>query len=117
MRHDESRIQAACVTYFGIRYRHLAPLFFSVPNGARVGERQRYILKSEGMRAGVSDMILLVPSAHYHALLIEFKTAKGRQSPAQKEFQAAAEGQGYLYAIVRSLDEFIETVDRYLHDK
>ena len=117
MRHDEPRIQAACVRYFACRYRKLLPLFFSVPNGARVGETQRIVLKAEGLRSGVSDMILLVPSAHHHALCLEFKTPQGRQSETQKEFQLAAQEQGFRYEIIRSLNQFIEVVDGYLKDR
>ena len=43
------------------------------------------------------------------------KTEKGRQSPEQKAWQKKAEAHGYKYVVIRSLDDFIETVNAYLH--
>ena len=45
---------------------------------------------------------------------IEMKTAKGRQSPDQKEWQAKVESKGYKYAVCHSLDEFINEIEDYL---
>ena len=41
MRHDESRIQAACVKWFRLQYPHFAPNLFAVPNGGQTKGRQR----------------------------------------------------------------------------
>ena len=41
---------------------------------------------------------------------------KTYQSPAQKEWQAAVESVGYKYAVVRSLEEFIQLINSYLND-
>lgn len=57
-----------------------------------------------GLVAGVSDMILLRPDRP--PLCIEFKLPEGRQSPAQKEWQAVAEETGADYVLIRSLEEF-----------
>lgn len=70
-------------------------------------------MKAEGVVSGVSDLLLLVPSRQYHGLCIEFKTDKGRQSEAQKEWQRAVELQGFCYRVVRSLDEFIDLLAWY----
>jgi hypothetical protein len=73
------------------------------------------MMKAEGVTAGVADLLLLVPSQGYHALAIEMKTEKGRQSPDQKQWQKTVERQGYRYAVCRSLDDFMATVNAYLH--
>ena len=70
-------------------------------------------MKAEGVIPGVSDLLLLIPSRQYHGLCIEFKTDKGRQSEAQKEWQRAVEAQGYCYKVVRSLDEWIDLLAWY----
>ena len=63
----------------------------------------------------MADLILLVPNANYHALLIEMKTPKGRQSDSQRAWQRAVAGNDdYLYVVCRSLDEFIREVETYL---
>jgi hypothetical protein len=61
-------------------------------------------LKSQGMIAGVSDMILL--RENRPPLCIEFKLPNGRQAPAQKEWQSVAESTGAEYVIIRSLEDF-----------
>lgn len=83
-------------------------------------------MSGEGVMAGVADVLLLVPSNGYHGLCMEFKRTairyvKGQkhvlktfQTPAQKEWQAAVESVGYMYVVVRSLQEFIELINNYL---
>lgn len=113
MRHTESRIQAVCVSYFGYNYPQYRGLLFAVPNGGYRTATTAKIMKAEGVVSGVSDLLLLVPSRQYHGLCIEFKTDKGRQSEAQKEWQRAVELQGFCYRVVRSLDEFIDLLAWY----
>ena len=71
-------------------------------------------LKDEGVVPGVSDLLLLYPSGKYHALCVEMKTPKGRQSEVQKAWQRAVERAGYKYALCRSLTDFITTIEKYL---
>lgn len=126
MREEEHNIQAACVRWFNLQWPEYRGLLFSVPNGGARSKATAGKLKAEGVVAGVSDLILLVPKYNtyvyfggemtlsYHALCIEMKTAKGRQSPEQHEWQAKVEGEGYRYAVCRSLDEFMAVVNGYL---
>ena len=90
-------------------------LMFAVPNGGHRRLIEAKIMKAEGVTAGVADVLFLYPNSEYHGLCIEFKTATGRQQPSQKAFQAAVEKQGYQYAIVRSIDDFIELVKSYIY--
>lgn len=114
MRHDESELQQACYRWFSLQYREYYGLLFAVPNGAKVSQSQARILRSEGLTSGVADMILLVPRHGYHGLMIEFKTANGKQSDTQKRFQDAVEKQGYLYTIVRSCTAFMDLINAYI---
>jgi hypothetical protein len=125
MREEEHNIQAACVRWFNLQWPEYRGLLFAVPNGGARSKATAGKLKSEGVVPGVADLILLVPrcfKAHdddgwyntIHALCIEMKTAKGRQSPEQKEWQAKVEGEGYRYAVCHSLDEFMNTINNYL---
>lgn len=70
--------------------------------------------KAMGMRAGFPDFIFLMPNNSYPFLAIELKSAKGRQSGHQKEYQQAVERAGGKYVIIRSLDEFMEEIKTYL---
>ncbi len=117
MKHEESQIQANCVKWFRLQYPHIKKLLFAVPNGGKRNLREAQIMKSEGVTAGVSDLILLVPSsdAEFHSLCIEIKTERGKQTKLQKEWQAEAEKQGNKYVVCRSVDDFIEEVNNYLN--
>lgn len=114
MRNEESHIQQGCVRWFRYQYPDLARLLFAVPNGGARDRVTGAILKGEGVVAGVADLILLKPAGDYHALCLEMKTRKGYQSDSQKQWQADVEKQGYRYAVCRSLDDFIDTVNGYL---
>lgn len=116
MKYNESKLQQTCVKWFNYQYMELRGCLFSVPNGGARDAVTGRILKMEGVVAGVADLILLVPNQHHHALLIEMKTEKGRQSPSQREWQKNIEQYNYKYVICRSLDDFIKTIKDYLND-
>ena len=114
MRHEESRIQQACIKWFRLQYPKLALVMFSVPNGGARRRIEGAIMKAEGVTRGVADILLLYPSKHYHGLAIEMKTAKGRQQPSQKIWQRAVEDTGYKYVICRSFEDFQTEINAYL---
>lgn len=116
MRHLESNLQQACVHWFRLQHSDLCLNLFAVPNGMHTGGniRQAKRARAEGMTAGVSDLILLVPRGDYHALCIEMKYGKGRQSIHQTAWQKAVEREGYKYVVIRSIEEFIREVNTYL---
>jgi hypothetical protein len=62
---------------------------------------------------GVADV--LVYSKKHGFIALEVKSPKGRQSPVQKEFQAACEFLGVVYNVVRSIDDvlnLLQTLDK-----
>jgi hypothetical protein len=111
--YDESRMQRACIRWFRAQYPGY--ILFAIPNGGKRGEVEGGILKGEGVLAGVADLFLSMPSGRYSGLYIEIKTPKGRHSPAQKDFEKRVVMSGYAYVICRSVEEFIETIEKYLH--
>lgn len=111
---EEHRIQCACVNWFRLQYPTHASALFAVPNGGRRDRVSGAKLKAEGVLPGVSDLILLVPRDWCHGLLIEMKTGKGKQSPAQRDWQHDMERRGYRYIVCHSFDEFREAIDDYL---
>lgn len=89
--------------------------FWAVPNG---GSRSQFTakngktfsleakrLKDEGVKSGVSDLMILWKG---RLLCLEVKTEKGRQSPAQKEWERTITECGGLYRVVRSVDDVRE---------
>jgi hypothetical protein len=112
MKHLESKIQQTCVHWFRLQYpQHV---LFAVPNGGRRGKVEAAIMKGEGVLPGVADLYLAHPSKGCHGLFIEMKTEKGRQSNSQLLFEEKITERGYHYAVCRSLDEFMNTVNEYL---
>ena len=112
---EEHQLQCAEVRYMRGVHRDLSHVFFCVPNGQKRTSRQAAWLHEEGLVNGVSDMILLKPNSKHGYLCIENKTKKGKQSAEQKIFQQEVEKHGGKYVIIRSLDEFIETIESYLN--
>ena len=115
MKQDESRLQMACVKWFRMQYPQHRKLLFSVPNGGFRNISTAKRMKLEGVVAGVSDLILLIPSHDFHGLCIEMKTPKGRQTDHQKAWQTHVEQHGYIYALARSVEEFQNIVNDYLN--
>lgn len=117
MIHLESKIQQTCVAWFRLQYPELALLLFAVPNGGARRKIEGAIMKAEGTTRGVSDLLLLFPSRHYHGLCIEMKSPKGKQQPSQKIWQRKVEWAGYKYALCHSVEEFMSEVNTYLRPK
>ena len=81
---------------------------FAVPNGAYVSKREAAKLKSTGLKAGVSDLVVLMPN---RCIFVEVKTETGKQSDKQKVFEATVKGLGFEYYVVRSVDDMLKIVN------
>lgn len=112
---EEHQLQCSEVRYMRAMHPELAHIFFCVPNGQKRNAMQATWLHDEGMVNGVSDMILLKPNSKHGYLCVENKTEKGKQSAEQVLFQDAVEKNGGKYVIIRSLDEFMKTIESYLN--
>lgn len=117
---SEAQIQHSCVAWFRYTFPDHAELLFAIPNGGWRSGASGAMRRYEGAVAGASDLIFLHKKGGYGALLIEMKTPKvkgqksaGRQSEAQKVFQAKAERAGYKYATCTGLQDFIEELCLY----
>ena len=114
---NEGRIQAECFAWFWNTFPQYRKLLFHVPNEndrADSNPIQGAIRKSLGVVSGVADFVCLIPRGRHGALLIEMKDEKGEQKPAQKEWQAIVEAQGYRYEVCRSLEQFKSIISDYL---
>ena len=112
---SESSIQSSAVQWFTNNYclKHHNPQYicFSVPNEAiqKMAWQQINTFKAMGLKAGVSDVIVLLEGK---VLFIEFKAAKGAQTPKQKSFQDAVQNLGFEYHICRSLEDFKKIIQK-----
>ena len=110
MKQDEHNIQVAICKWLNFTQDFF---YFAIPNG---GLRHRLVaikLKMEGAKAGVADMFWMISNENWKGLFIEVKIDKGKQSPSQKDFEAVAMKHGYYYAVVRSIDDCINLINRF----
>lgn len=87
--------------------------YFAIPNG---GVRHRLVaikLKMEGTKAGVADMFWMTSNKNWKGLFVEVKIGKGMQQPNQKAFEVIAINHGYYYAVVRSIDDCIDLINKF----
>ena len=89
-------------------------LLFAVPNGGSRNIIEAKNLKAQGVKSGVSDVLLLIPRKGFSCLCMEFKTPVGKQSDEQIAFQYQSEKEGNKYVVVRSVKEAIDTLKWYL---
>jgi hypothetical protein len=102
-------------------------LLFSVPNGAKLPytkndqgkrfSRQAQVLKAEGMRPGVPDMVLPVARRGYHGLFIELKHGKNKPSDEQVAWICELRAQGYYAVVCYEAEAAIQTLRDYLDGK
>ena len=129
MNHEEQKLQMQCVSWFRAQYPQYAMLLtHPINEGGRNTGRTGGIHKAEGTVAGVPDLLLfmhgrknyrqngILISKPASALGIEMKTAKGKQKQSQKDFQQIFEAAGYMYAVVRSFEEFRSLINGYIDE-
>ena len=109
----EGRVLKACMTYLaacGIF------CFRNNTGGTPLHDGSGRYRPAPKSSVGSADIIAVIPrrmwvqdsNAHWWpptALAIECKSARGKQSPAQRAFQAKWEAAGGLYVLARSVDE------------
>jgi hypothetical protein len=111
-RHEESKLQKACVSWFRMQYPEC--VLFSVPNGGFRNPKEAAILKSEGVLPGAADLFLAFPNKGFMGFFIEMKYGTGRQSASQINFQKKVEAAGYRYKLINNLDDFVKSVKSYI---
>lgn len=95
-------------------------LLFAIPNGGSRGDSKRSAmiqgatLKAEGVKPGVSDIMLPVPEWGFHGMFIEMKKPGGKESDVQKQWGAAMIQQNYWYECCDSWLKAALLLARYL---
>jgi len=89
-------------------------LLFAIPNGGKRDYLVGAWLKSEGVRAGVSDLFLMIPRGQYHGCFIEMKADDGDERANQQQFIELAIEQGYLASFAYGAVEACERIQTYL---
>ncbi len=118
--HEESTMQCNLIVWWRAACRGFGipeTLLFAVGNGHRRDVVAAAILKREGLRPGVSDLILAVPRRGIPGMYLELKVPGGVLSVDQKSFISAVSAQGYDARVCYSFDEAVATITNYLSVK
>jgi len=94
--HSEHEEQVALVQWFRDNFPEPDYIIFAVPNGGTRGAREAARLKEEGVKAGVSDIIILT---HGKTIFLEMKKVNTKSSTKQKEFHKNVEYLGFVSII------------------
>ena len=92
-------------------------LLHHVPNGGKRDKRTAAMLKAEGVKSGVPDVVLPVARGGFHGLYLELKVGRNKPSDAQKAWLAALEAEGYRTAVAYDWTAAARALVAYLgHD-
>lgn len=87
---------------------------FAIPNGGKRNPREAALMRAEGVKAGVSDLMLPIPRRGRHGLWIELKRPGGCATVSQREWAARMERAGYATVVARGWHEARELIVAYL---
>ena len=107
--HVEDDIQRALVTHLAVRGAR-GLIYWHTPNGGKRNAREAGRFKAMGVRAGVSDLILVHCGKIY---ALELKAEGGRPSVAQMEFISDFNGAGGFGCIVTGLDPALRVLETW----
>lgn len=109
--------QASLIREISIRFPVAAKLIYHVPNGGHRVKAVAAKLKTQGVKAGVPDLVLPMARGGYFGLYIEFKAKPpydAAVSPSQDAYIQALLGQGYLAIVCRGAIDASEAIRAYL---
>lgn len=89
-------------------------LLHHIPNGGTRDAIEGRHLKQQGVKPGVPDLCLPVPSGRYHGLYIEMKTGAGRASEAQKWWIERLNDAGYFAEVCHGWQSAVQVLEWYL---
>ena len=106
------------------QYPHLSRLV-AIPNGGFRHPATAAMLKAEGVKAGIPDIVLFAQcwnadgSERYGAMFIELKRRDGSNhaTPEQEQWIAALNDAGYYAVVAYGCAEAIQYIECYLNDE
>ncbi len=123
----EHQIQCAIVEWsnnFGLMGNKVGDYLLAIPNGGNRSITEAVRLKKEGVKKGVSDLLLAYPVYRISkygeeeidagGLWLEVKSKKGKLSKSQEDWIVLMIAQGYEARVVYSVDEGIQAIKDYL---
>lgn len=90
---------------------------YHVPNGGQRSKVTAAALKGQGVKAGVSDLVVALARGGYHGLYLEFKATPpdhAALADSQRAWLARMEQQGYCAVLARGLEEAKAAIREYM---
>lgn len=117
MKQLEHKEQCALIDWWRLTHKQYGlPEFalFAIPNGGKRNITTAVRLKREGVRAGVADLMLAMPSDVYSGLFIEMKAGKNKTTETQNTFLDYAQKYGYRACVCYGWEDAAQKIRNYL---
>lgn len=115
---SESEEQKTLIKWWALQFPQFNNLLFHIPNGGLRNLKTAARLKSEGVKPGVADLFLAMPSKQHHGLFIEMKRQFGNKlTELQKRFQTAVERNQYAFVVGYGWLDARDKIMDYLKNK
>lgn len=89
-------------------------LLYHVPNGGKRDLKTAAVLKREGVKAGVPDLVLPVARRGYFGLYVELKVGKNKTSVKQDKWIQALKEQNYFTQVCYGWRNAADVIEDYL---
>lgn len=113
----ECKLQISCVDWFKLKYgnKKLGCIVHVANEGSRTAKTGG-ILKRKGMAPGFPDLIIFKRGSA-RVLMIELKTTRAGSglSENQLEFHSLMRDLGQIIFVCRTIDSFMDIVDRFMN--
>lgn len=87
---------------------------FHIPNGGSRNKIEAYNLKRCGVKSGVPDIFLAIPSNGFHGLFIEMKTESNKETDNQRTMSQLLMTRGYRCVVAYNSQEAVDIIEDYL---
>lgn len=112
---SEANLQQQCVKWFDLQYPEHSRYLFHIRNGGSIkSAREGLKFKRMGVRKGIPDLFLSLPTDTYHGMYIELKKKGGKPSPEQLDNCRHFRIVGYEFEIIDDFDVFVKIVKLYM---
>lgn len=113
----EGQQQALLFGILKVKHPEVYRLAYHVPNGGHRHPAVAGKLRAQGVKAGVSDIVLPMARGGWFGLYIEFKAAPPHDAAVSQEqsaFLLRVEQQGYYATVCRGVDDALRVLEQYL---
>jgi hypothetical protein len=117
---SEANLQQQCVKWFDMQYPQYSRYLFHIRNGGSIkSAREGLKFKRMGVRKGIPDLFLSLPTSEWHGMYIELKKKGGKPSHEQLENCRHFRNVRYECEIIDDFDTFVRIVKLHMffHEK